>query len=70
MGIGGKLLILLVLGWVAIGLLAAGQRHYFTSLPRECSEWATIGVTAAAGPVNYIGLNPKVGKCQVPQPSQ
>ncbi|MFE1597132.1 hypothetical protein [Nocardia sp. NPDC058705] len=69
-GLGGKLLVLVVLGWVAVGLLAAGQRHHFAHLPRECSDWATIAVTAAAGPANYVGLNPRVTECQVPQPSQ
>ncbi|KAF0836783.1 MULTISPECIES: hypothetical protein [Nocardia] len=69
-GLGGKLLVLIVLGWVAVGLLAAGQRHYFSKLPRECSDWATIAVTAAAGPGNYIGLNPRVTECEVPQPSK
>ncbi|HZX98874.1 MAG TPA: hypothetical protein VFE92_05205 [Dermatophilaceae bacterium] len=41
---------------------------YFGSEPQNCAGAATIGVTAAAGPLNYVGLNPKM-KCKLPQPS-
>ena len=54
--------------WLAIGAVAAGQRGYFASEPQNCAGAATIGVTAAAGPLNCVGLNPKM-KCTLPQPS-
>ena len=54
--------------WLAIGAVAARQRGYFSSAPQNCAGAATIGVTALAGPLNYVGLNPKV-TCKLPQPS-
>jgi len=54
--------------WLAIGAVAAGQRGYFGGTPQDCAGAATIGVTAMAGPLNYMGVNPKV-TCQLPQPS-
>jgi len=27
-------------------------------------------VTAAAGPLNYVGLNPKIQDCEAPRPSK
>ena len=54
--------------WLAIGAVAAGQRGYFGGTPQDCAGAATIGVTAMAGPLNYMGANPKV-TCQLPQPS-
>ena len=55
--------------WLAIGAVAAGQRGYFGNEPQNCAGAATIGVTTAAGPLNYVGLNPKM-KCKLPQPSR
>ena len=54
--------------WLAIGAVAAGQRGYFGGTPQNCAGAATIGVTAMARPLNYMGVNPKV-TCQLPQPS-
>lgn len=61
----------LVLVWLVIGVFAAGQRDYFGSAPRDCAGAGTIALTIAAGPLNYLGLNPTVGDChiEVPQPS-
>ncbi|MFC9893034.1 hypothetical protein ACFVMC_05010 [Nocardia sp. NPDC127579] len=61
---------LLLVAWLAIGLFAGVQRDYFTNGPITCSGFGTIALTALAGPLNYMGLNPKVGTCHVPQPSQ
>ncbi|WP_433681944.1 hypothetical protein [Nocardia sp. CA-119907] len=60
---------LLVLIWLVIGVVAAGQRHYFDSGPVNCAGFGTIAVTTLAGPLNYMGVNPKVADCNVPQPS-
>jgi hypothetical protein len=46
--------------WFVIGLIAAGQRGYFGSSAPSCSNTGTIIVTVLAGPLNYVGVNPKV----------
>ena len=46
--------------WLAIGALAAGQRNYYASSSANCSGVATILATILFGPVNYFGANPKV----------
>lgn len=67
---GGFTLLLLI--WLIVGGVAAGQRHYFDSAPTNCASTGTIVVTILAGPLNYMGVNPKVENCHVdiPQPSQ
>jgi len=45
--------------WLIIGVIAAGQRGYFTKLP-TCAGAGTVVVTILAGPLNYAGANPKV----------
>ena len=51
---------LLVVIWLAIGAVAVGQRGYFGSSPQNCAGVATVTVTLVAGPLNYLGVNPKV----------
>ncbi|MGY2060891.1 hypothetical protein ACW9HQ_38995, partial [Nocardia gipuzkoensis] len=67
-----SIVVILVFVWLLIGVIAGAQRHYYTSAPTNCASTGTIAVTIAAGPLNYIGLNPKVDNCHVdvPQPSQ
>jgi hypothetical protein len=55
--------------WLIIGLLAAGQRGYFSGSSSNCAEAGNTVITIIAGPLNYVGVNPKV-TCDVPQPSQ
>jgi hypothetical protein len=55
--------------WLIIGAIAAGQRGYYGSSPENCARAGTIAVTIAAGPLNYVGVNPKVS-CHLPQPSK
>jgi hypothetical protein len=50
----------LLLIWLVIGAIAAGQRHYYDSANPSCAKASTIVVTIAAGPLNYAGVNPKV----------
>ncbi|MEU7629810.1 hypothetical protein AB0C34_07450 [Nocardia sp. NPDC049220] len=70
-GTGSRLVGLLLMVWLAVGLLAAAQRHYFDSGPViDCAGWGTIGLTTVVGPFNYLGMNPKVGDCELPQPSR
>jgi len=55
--------------WLIIGAIAAGQRHYYSSDTQNCAGAGTILVTILAGPLNYVGVNPKVS-CHLPQPSR
>ncbi len=59
----------IVVIWLLVGFLAAGQRHYFSGSSSNCAKAGNTAITVVAGPLNYIGVNPKV-KCDVPQPSQ
>lgn len=59
----------IVLIWIIIGVLAAGQRGYFKGEDASCAKAGTIAVTVLAGPLNYVGANPKI-ECNVPQPSK
>jgi len=59
----------LVVIWLVIGLIAAAQRDYFSGSDANCAKLGTIAVTIIAGPLNYVGANPKV-ECNVPQPSK
>lgn len=61
---------LLVLVWLLIGVGAAYQRHYLSGDNGNCAKASTIAVTVVAGPLNYLGVNPKVKACHVPQPSR
>jgi hypothetical protein len=60
--------ILLVI-WLIVGAVAAGQRHEYSRAPAGCNKIATIAVTIAAGPLNYVGVNPKIS-CNTPHPSK
>ena len=62
---------LLLLIWFVIGALAAWQRDYFKDEPKSCAKGGTIAVTILAGPLNYVGANPKVKDCpSAPEPSK
>ena len=50
----------LLLIWLVIGAFAAGQRHYYTTSSANCAGAGTIAVTVLAGPLNYVGANPKL----------
>jgi hypothetical protein len=62
--IGSVLLII----WLAIGGVAAGQRGDYNGTISNCSRAGTIAVTILAGPLNYTGVNPHIN-CTTPQPS-
>jgi hypothetical protein len=59
---------LVLLAWVIIGLIAAGQRGYYGSSSASCAHAGTIIATIAAGPLNYVSVNPNVS-CHLPSPS-
>jgi cell division protein YceG involved in septum cleavage len=54
--------------WLVIGAAAATQRDYFKSTDNNCRKTSDTILTIAAGPLNYLGVNPKVS-CKLPQPS-
>jgi len=60
----------IVVVWLLIGLLAAFQRDYFSD-DREvsCKTAGDTILTIVAGPLNYMGVNPKVD-CEIPEPSK
>ncbi len=61
----------IVLIWLIIGAIAAGQRGYFGGGEASCAKAGTVIVTVLAGPLNYLGVNPKIDcKVEVPQPSK
>ena len=61
--------IVVVVIWLVIGVLAAAQRGYFSTSSSNCAKAGNTVVTVAAGPLNYVGVNPKI-KCTLPQPSK
>jgi hypothetical protein len=54
--------------WLIIGAAAAGQRGYFGSANLNCTSGATMALTIVAGPLNYVGLDPRIS-CTAPKPS-
>lgn len=74
MRIGSLLLVI----WLLIGAAAAFQRGYFEDGDGGCAKASTIALTIVAGPLNYVGVNPKTDcpdvdldvDVEVPQPSQ
>jgi hypothetical protein len=60
----------IVLVWLIIGAIAAGQRHYYSNSATNCAGVGTVLVTILAGPLNYAGVNPKIPHCTVPTPSK
>jgi hypothetical protein len=63
---------ILVVAWLAIGAIAAWQRGYFgDDRDVSCKTAGDTTLTILAGPLNYVGVNPKVDcNVTVPQPSE
>jgi len=56
--------------WLLLGSIAAYERGYFKDdADTSCAEAGTVMVTIVAGPLNWLGVNPKI-KCDVPAPSK
>ena len=65
-----RLIGIVVIAWLVIGVLAAVQRGYFGSdQDVSCKTAGDTTLTIIAGPLNYVGANPKVS-CHTPQPSK
>jgi membrane protein YdbS with pleckstrin-like domain len=62
-----RLIAVVLVIWFVIGAIAAGQRHYYSSSNTNCAHLTTVVVTILAGPLNYLGANPKL---DCPQPSK
>jgi len=66
-----RLIGLLIVIWLVIGVIAAFQRGYFgNDRDVSCKTFGDTALTIVAGPLNYIGVNPKVQCKDAPEPSQ
>lgn len=66
-----RIIAILAVVWLIIGAIAAGQRGYYSSSgDGSCAKTTTTIVTIVAGPLNYLGVNPKENCPKVPQPSK
>jgi ABC-type dipeptide/oligopeptide/nickel transport system permease subunit len=60
----------IVVVWLVIGVIAAAQRGYFgDDRDVSCKKVGDTVLTVVAGPLNYVGVNPKIN-CVVPEPSK
>ena len=69
----GRVIGILVVVWLVIGVLAAAQRGYFgNDKDVSCKDFGDTALTIVAGPLNYVGVNPKVkcAKVDTPEPSK
>jgi hypothetical protein len=64
-----RIVAILLVVWLIIGAIAAGQRHYYNDPGASCAKLGTTALTIVAGPLNYLGVNPKT-TCKGPQPSK
>lgn len=64
---------IIVVAWLLVGAFAAFQRGYFgNERDVNCKTFGDTALTIVAGPLNYLGANPKI-KCSevdVPEPSK
>jgi len=62
-------IVVVIVVWLVIGAIAAAQRGYFgNDQDVSCKTAGDTTLTVIAGPLNYVGVNPKV-TCHTPQPS-
>jgi len=66
---GSRAITIIVVVWLFIGLAAAAQRNYFAGSEATWAKVGTTLVTIVAGPLNYVGANPKID-CTAPKPSR
>lgn len=65
-----SILSVVVVLWLIIGAIAGAQRGYYSDGGQNCAKAGTIAVTVLAGPLNYVGANPKIDCNHLPQPSK
>jgi hypothetical protein len=63
-----RLVAVIVVAWLIIGIAATVQRGYLKSDNATCARTGTVAGTIVVGPLNYVGVNPKI-TCHVPKPS-
>lgn len=63
-----RVLAVIVVLWLIVGAFAAYQRGYFGGSEASCTGVGTTLLTVVVGPLNYVGVNPRID-CTVPQPS-
>ena len=62
---------LVLVVWLVIGAVAAFQRGYFgDDRDVSCKTAGDTVLTIVAGPLNYMGVNPKIKCGNVPKPSK
>lgn len=64
-----RVVAVIVVVWLIVGVVAVLQRGYLSSGEANCAKAGTIAVTVIAGPLNYVGANPKIS-CDLPEPSK
>jgi len=53
--------------WLIVGAIASAQRGYYgNDRAVNCGTGATMGVTVLAGPLNYVGVDPRLN-CEAPE---
>lgn len=67
-----SLVSLIVVVWLLIGLFASWQRGYFGDDQEvTCKTAGDTVLTIVVGPLNYVGVNPKVDcDVELPTPSE
>jgi hypothetical protein len=67
-----SIITIIIVVWLVIGALAAWQRGYFgDDRDVNCKTASDTALTILAGPLNYVGVNPKVDcNVEAPQPSE
>jgi hypothetical protein len=63
-----RIVAIVVVAWLIIGIAATVQRGYLKSNNATCAKTGTVAATIVVGPLNYVGVNPKI-TCHVPKPS-
>jgi hypothetical protein len=67
-----KLIIgIVITAWLVLGIAASLQRGYLSNDQAvSCKTGADTGLTILSGPLNYVGVNPKIHcKVKAPRPS-
>jgi hypothetical protein len=62
----GSIGAVIILLWLILGGVAAYERGYFKDTgDASCAKASTVIITVVAGPLNWLGVNPKI-KCDIP----
>jgi len=67
-GEGVRLGALIVAVWLCVGVYASYGRQDFSPQTVDCPRLATILLTTALGPLNYLGVDSRIETCALPAP--